>query len=456
MTNGIVGYGAYLPAHRVSLADIAATLGSGPVRGSRVAASFDEDSTTLGVAAARGFGVGHSARPVWFATTSPAYAEKTNAAAIHAALGTGGDGFATDLAGSPRSGDGALLAAQATGGLAVLADVRFGLPGSADERDGADGGAAFAFGSDPIAVPVARASATAEVLARWRPPTELTSSQWEDRFGLDLFAPLAAEVVGRVLADAGVSGADHVVVSSAYARMGATVGARLGAADPLPLGNAGAADVGLRLADALDRATPGQTILVVGVCDGVDATLWRVTDRIDAARPAVGVRRMLKTGREIPYATYLTWRGLLDRELPRRPEPERPAAPPAVRTADWKFAFVGSRCDKCGFVHLPPARVCASCRATGQMSPAPLADAVGTVATFTVDRLAYSLSPPVISVVVDFDGGGRSMLELADARPEQVVVGSRVALTFRKLWTSGGVHNYFWKAQLIGGENVGE
>ncbi len=52
----------------------------------------------------------------------------------------------------------------------------------------------------------------------------------------------------------------------------------------------------------------------------------------------------------------------------------------------------------------------------------------------------------MIDVVVDFDGGGRTLLELADAEPEDVEVGSRVQLTFRRLYTSGGVHNYFWKA----------
>jgi uncharacterized OB-fold protein len=145
----------------------------------------------------------------------------------------------------------------------------------------------------------------------------------------------------------------------------------------------------------------------------------------------------------------LTWRGLLERELPRRPEPERPAGPPTARSTNWKFAFVGSRCDKCGFIHLPPARVCASCRTVGQMTATPLSDAIGTVVTFTVDRLAYSPSPPVINAVVDFDGGGRSLLELADARPDEVAIGRRVRLAFRRMYTAGGVHNYFWKARLM-------
>jgi len=46
-----------------------------------------------------------------------------------------------------------------------------------------------------------------------------------------------------------------------------------------------------------------------------------------------------------------------------------------------------------------------------------LADKEGRVATYTVDRLAFSPSPPVIDVVVDFDGGGRATVEMTDAVP---------------------------------------
>jgi 3-hydroxy-3-methylglutaryl CoA synthase/uncharacterized OB-fold protein len=448
VTQGIVGYGAYLPAHRLDFADLAATLGTGSPKGSRVVAGFDEDATTMGFEAARRI-VDGPIDALWFATTSPPYAEKTNATAVHAALGAGGAGFAVDLAGSARSGTGALRAAAAEGGLAVCGDVRVGLPGSADERGSADGGAAFRFGpaAQAIAVPVGRASATAEFLDRWRQPGELTSSQWEERFALEQYTPLVADVVARALADAGIEAVDHVVVSSPHARTATSVTAKYGAQDALPLGHAGAADLGLRLADVLDRAAPDQTILTISAVDGADATVWRTTERVGSVR--AGVRDQLAAGRAIPYATYLTWRGLLERELPRRPEPERPAGPPTARTMNWKFAFVGSRCDKCGFIHLPPARVCASCRTVGQMTATSLADAIGTVVTYTVDRLAYSPSPPVINAVIDFDGGGRSLLELADARPDEVAIGRRVRLAFRRMYTAGGVHNYFWKARLM-------
>ena len=56
---------------------------------------------------------------------------------------------------------------------------------------------------------------------------------------------------------------------------------------------------------------------------------------------------------------------------------------------------------------MPPARVSFDGERTDEMEPAPMADVKGTIATFTVDRLAYSPSPPIVFAVVDFDGGGR-------------------------------------------------
>ena len=48
-----------------------------------------------------------------------------------------------------------------------------------------------------------------------------------------------------------------------------------------------------------------------------------------------------------------------------------------------------------------------------------MADVPATIATFTVDRLAFSLSPPVVAAVIDFDGGGRFQCELTDVDPDR-------------------------------------
>jgi hydroxymethylglutaryl-CoA synthase len=459
--SGLLAYGAYVPRHRLQRSDLASALGTPPGKGARAVASYDEDSTTMGVEAARRALAGddHHPEAIYFATTSPAYVDKTNATGIHAALDLGHEGFAVDMAGSARSAIGALRAAAGSGGLAVLSDVRTGRPGSADERDSGDGAAAFLFGHGrpPIAEILGEASATAEFLDRWRLPGESASRVWEDRFGLERYLPLIVDAGSRALLAAGIEQADRVVVSSSHARAAAAAAkhfpARVAPAPPgragPSIGYAGAADVGIGLAAALDEAGPGETILVLCAADGCDASVLRTTDSLARARGPETVSEQLNNGRDVAYAAFLAWRGVIERETPRRPEPDRPAGPPSARSEAWKFGFVGSRCTECGRVHVPPTRVCSGCRSVDKMERIPLAGRPGTVATYTVDRLAYSPSPPMIDVVVDFDGGGRYTLELTDASPDEVEIGTRVEMTFRRLYTTGDVHNYFWKARPV-------
>ena len=196
----------------------------------------------------------------------------------------------------------------------------------------------------------------------------------------------------------------------------------------------------------LDRAEPGQVILRVNLSDGADAVVMRTTDELVAYRDrrASTVAEQIAAGRDdLSYQTYLTWRGFLQREPPRRPDPERPAAPPSLRTEPWKYGFVGSKCTSCGTRHLPPARVCVRCGAVDQMEPERLADVPATIATYTIDRLAFSLSPPVVVGVIDFDGGGRFQCELTDVDPATVKIGDRVEMTL-----PSALHRR-WGAQLL-------
>jgi uncharacterized OB-fold protein len=229
------------------------------------------------------------------------------------------------------------------------------------------------------------------------------------------------------------------------------------------VGNLGAAQAGVALCDILERAQPEQVIAVLSLADGADAFVLKTTPaladaqraRAEAAVPSVA--EQVAAGRDdLAYASFLTWRGQMHREPPRRPDPERPGAPTVHRSEEWKYAFAASRCTACGFRHMPPTRACLNCHAIDQMQPERLADTPGTVATFTIDHLAFSLSPPVIGVIIDFDGGGRFRCELTDARPDELSIGDRVSMTFRRVWTAQGVHNYFWKARPLAGAGAGD
>ena len=467
--NGIVAYGAYLPYFRLERKAIAESLGASAGSGTRSVASYDEDTTSMAVEAARAaLRAAPTLRPgaLYFATAAPGYLDKTNASAIHAALALDATAPAFDMLGSVRSGAGALSAAidASRPTLAALADIRTGLPGGGDERDGGDGAVAFLLADSRdrsvLAEPVARASATAEFLERWRLPGDAASRQWEERFGEHAYVPLGEAAVTDALKQAGLSAASvkSWIVTGPHSRASRRVASAVGAAkgtvaDDLAasIGNTGTAHAGLMLADALDRAKPDELIAVVSLADGCDVTIWRATAAIAARRPAPSVAAQLAAGGRVTYATFLTWRGFLPREPPRRPDPERPAAPPSFRAESWKFAFTGSRCQACGARQVPPQRVCVKCHAVDRMTPERLADVPATIATFTVDRLAYSLSPPVVAAVIDFESGGRFQCELTDVDPASVKIGDRVEMTFRRLFTAGGVHNYFWKARPLRG-----
>ncbi|WP_031467855.1 OB-fold domain-containing protein [Sciscionella sediminilitoris] len=452
---GILAYASHLPVGRLWLDELGAALGTGAGSGTRPVASFDEDSTTMGVEAASALLHAHPAEPgsVYFATSSPVYADKTNATTVHAAVALPETGFAADVAGSARSGVAACRAAASCDGLAVLADIRTGKPGSVDESAGADGSVALLFGpaSDSLAEIRQQHSLSVEILDRWREPGSMAAAQWEERFGFEAYLPLLRRVAMRVLDAEGIEQADHVVLTSPnreIRKRGVKVVTGTLSTETTVAGHAGAADVGLAIADALDRAEPGETILVLQAADGCDALLLRTTSLLADRRQPTPLRARLGQGNKVSYLTYLSWRGWLEREPPRRPEPERPAGPPSARGRAWKFSFTGSVCASCEFVHLPPARVCKRCGSSAPMASRSLAGAGATVATYTVDRLAFSPSPPLVEAVVDFDGGGRYTLEVADAQQDALAVGTRVGLSFRRLFTAGGVHNYFWKARV--------
>jgi uncharacterized OB-fold protein len=339
----------------------------------------------------------------------------------------------------------------------VLSDIRSGLPGGGDEKEGGDGAVAFLFGEgDVLAEPLGHASLTAEFLDRWRVPGESYSRQWEERFGEFAYVPLGESALVEALKHAGLTAqtVDHLIVAGPHGRSNKRVTVSAGARKEAivddrtaVIGNAGAAHAGVLLADVLDRAQADQVVAVVSLADGADVTIWRTTAALGRRGPRTTVAAQLTSPGRVSYATFLTWRGVIRREPPRRPDPQPPEAPAAFRSEAWKYAFTGSRCQACGARHLPPQRVCVKCHAVDRMAPERLADVPARIATFTVDRLAFSPSPPVVVAVIDFDGGGRFQCEMTDVDPKAVKIGDRVAMTFRRLITAGGVHNYFWKAR---------
>ena len=470
MTRGIVGIAGYVPYRRLQRAEGAKVFGSGGGKGARSVASHDEDTTTMGVEAARRAlrsAPGAAPGALWFATATPAYLDKTNAATLLAALRQPAEVAAFDFGGALRSGPGALRSAlDATGSgttLVVVADLRDGLPTSGDEAAGGDGAAAVLVGDDAPGTPVIAeflggASVTDEFLDRWRTPGDRRSRTWEERFGETRYVPLGADAWQSGLKAAGVTAeeVDRVVVTGMHGRAAKALGRKLGVRDgaladdlSTTVGQTGAAHAGLVLASLLEQSAPGEVVAVVSLADGADVLVFRTTGALADWSPTDPVADQVAAGADLPYGKFLTWRGMVTPEPPRRPEPQRVSSSAAWRNEDWKFGFVGSQDRTSGAVHLPPSRVSMQGGAVDDMVPVDRADAEATIATYTIDRLAYSPSPPIVFAVLDFDGGGRFPVELTDVDPDTVDIGDRVRMTFRKLYTSDGIHDYFWKATPV-------
>jgi 3-hydroxy-3-methylglutaryl CoA synthase len=459
---GIVAAGAYVPRYRLPRELIAKEWGGGAGPGEKAVANHDEDSLTLAVSAALGLARdGGPIDGVFFATTTSPYTEKQGAATVAAVLDLPGVTRTLDFTDTLRAGTSALLAgldAIASGSarrvLVAAGDCRLGEPESPAEQSYGDAGAAILLGSDGVvAEVVATHSITDEFLGTWR-----TSEQefprsfpgaFETKFG---YARVLADVVKGVLAKAKLPPQElaTVVLPTPNPRapqgiakvLGLDAKTQLQESFWTTIGDTGTAQPLLMLAAALERAKPGDHILLAGYGDGADALLLRVTAAPTAA--ARSVHQQIEVKRTLPsYGRYARFRRLVRKETIAS---DPSSAVIVFRDRKELLPLYGGRCPKCGTVQFPKHRVCIECSHPGGLEDVKLSRR-GRLFTFTNDYLFDSPDPPVSHAVVDLDGGGRVYVQLTDCEPERVEIDMPLELTFRKVHEGGGFHNYFWKAR---------
>jgi uncharacterized OB-fold protein len=78
-----------------------------------------------------------------------------------------------------------------------------------------------------------------------------------------------------------------------------------------------------------------------------------------------------------------------------------------------------------------------------------LADKRGEIFTYTLDYMLSKIDMPAAITVVDLDGGGRIIAAMTDWKGERIEIGMPVEMTFRKIFTASGIHNYYWKCMPL-------
>ena len=66
-----------------------------------------------------------------------------------------------------------------------------------------------------------------------------------------------------------------------------------------------------------------------------------------------------------------------------------------------------------------------------------------------MDYVAPTPDLPLVISVVDFEGGGRMMCMMTDRDINQIKIDMPVEMTFRRLYSVEGIHNYYWKCMPL-------
>lgn len=475
---GILGFGAYVPITRLQRSAVHAANGwfapglKGLAKGEKAVSSWDEDTITMAVEAARDLyaDADRAAGSITLASTTHIFADRQNAGVIKEALNLPDATGALDVGGSQRAGTSALIAAldAASAGKSTLhlaSERAIPSPASDREMQAGDAAAAILVGpsanaADVVAKFIASHSVTADFVDHFRENGVDANYDWEARWVRDEgFDKIAVPALKFALEKAGVDGSKitHFVAPIAVRGIPEMLAKKASIpaeaiADTLiaTIGHTGAAHPTLMLAAALETAPAGSIICLIGFGQGCDVVLFEATGA--GMRPRLGVSGSVARRAESQnYMKYLFHRGLVPLEKGARAEFDSKTALTALwRNRKAVMALVGGRCTKTGSVQFPKTDISVNPNdhATGTQEDYPLADLPAKILTYTADVLAFSPEPPDCYGQIEFAGGGRMMAQFVDMPADNLDVGVDLRMVFRikSLDEIRHFRRYFWKA----------
>lgn len=338
---GVVGYGAYVPRYRLPASEInriwMGGKGGQPVQEKSVPGQ-DEDVVTMSIEAARNAlaraGVSPSEiRAVWVGSESHPYAVKPTSTIVAEALGIAPHTQAADWEFACKAGTEAFVAAMALVGsgmgkyaLALGMDTAQGKPGDALEYTAAAGGGAFLLGpaSEALAVIDGTFSFVTDTPDFWR----RAGQKYPEHGGRFTGQPayfkhiLAASTALMEALDASPEDFHYAVFHQPNTKFPRRVAKQLGFKSGQievgllspRIGNTYAGSSLIGLTSILDRANPGERILMTsfGSGAGSDAIALTVTEAITSRRrAALTTEKYIQRRTEIDYAQYSRMRGII-------------------------------------------------------------------------------------------------------------------------------------------------
>jgi hydroxymethylglutaryl-CoA synthase len=476
---GITSYSAYIPWYRLSRAKMNEATGflmTFPTPGERSVANQNEDSVTMATAAGIYCLEGEDRNQVgglYFATSTPSYLVRQQASIVSTALDLREDIRVADFASGNKAGTTALMnaldavkAGSLKNVMVTAADCRVVKPGSPQEYVYGDGAVSIMVGQgDVVAELEGTYSLSVDFVDRWRAVYDEFDHAWEDRWIRDEgYEKLIPRAIDGLLKQQGLAAGDiaKVIICYPMARQHANLNKRLGFSpaqvqDHLidKVGDTCAAHPLLMLVGALEEAKAGDRILVSSFGQGVDALLFRVTDKIGHMKDKWGLKKALARRKELEsWERFASMRGAVKFYLgPREGEFGFTSYSLAWRERKQISRLYGHKCKKCGTPQFPPRRICVNpnCKAIDQMEDYRFSDRTGKIFSFVVDYNVAVPVPPVVHAYINFDGGGRIQLQVVDVDPFSIQIGQPMEMTYRRKQVDvpRGVSIYYWCATPV-------
>jgi len=129
------------------------------------------------------------------------------------------------------------------------------------------------------------------------------------------------------------------------------------------------------------------------------------------------------------------------------------AVPRFWREISNRYNLIGTKCGNCNKVFFPPRYICPKCRRIGKLDPYKL-NGKGKIITFTVTHVApngFEDQAPYALAIIELDEGPRLTAQITDCDPNQIKIGDRVEMVFRRIGQDGedGAIYYGYKARLV-------
>jgi uncharacterized OB-fold protein len=123
------------------------------------------------------------------------------------------------------------------------------------------------------------------------------------------------------------------------------------------------------------------------------------------------------------------------------------------RLIPQRYRLLGSECKRCKEKFFPMRTVCPNCRRKGQIEEIRFAGK-GEIYSYTIIHVAsrgFELLKPYAMALIRLDEGPIITAQLVDCNPDDVEVGKKVFMTFRKISVDGdkGIIRYGYKFKLV-------